>query len=194
TADQFHFVYRPITGNGEIIARVTSIGNSDPWAKAGVMFREALTGASRHAMMGTTPANGAWFGRRTDPGALSVSTKDPAGTPPAWVRLVRTGDLFEAYRSVNGTTWTRLGSETIPMGATIYVGLAITSHNATMVARATFSNVQVIGGSGNQSPAVTVTSPANGFTVTAPATVSLSASASDPENRMASVDFYVEGS
>src|SRR5688572_16354880 len=47
TADQFHFVYRPITGNGEIIARVASIGNTDPWAKAGVMFREALTGASQ---------------------------------------------------------------------------------------------------------------------------------------------------
>jgi len=193
TADQFHFVYRPITGNGEIIARVASIGNSDPWAKAGVMFREALTGASRHAMMATTPANGAWFGRRPDPGALSLSTKDPAGTPPAWVRLVRTGDLFEAYRSVNGTTWTRLGSETILMGATVYVGLAVTSHNNTLLTRAVLDNVQVIGGSGNQSPAVTLTSPAAGSQYTAPATVSLAATATDPENRMTAVDFYVEG-
>jgi hypothetical protein len=191
--DQFHFVYRPLTGNGEIVVRLASVGNTDPWAKAGVMFREALTGGARHAMMATTPGNGAWFGRRPNPDAISVSTKDVNGTPPAWLRLVRTGDLFEGYRSVNGTTWIRVGSETIPMVATIYVGLAVTSHNATIRTRSTFDNVTVTGGSGNQSPAVTLTSPASGSQFTAPATVSLAATATDPENRMASVGFYVEG-
>src|SRR5262249_5907012 len=41
-ADAFHYVYRPMTGNGEIIARVQRIENTDPWAKAGVMIRETL--------------------------------------------------------------------------------------------------------------------------------------------------------
>jgi hypothetical protein len=38
--------------------------------------------------------------------------------------------------------------------------------------------------------AVALTSPANGATFTAPATITLSASASDPENRLARVEFY----
>jgi len=39
-ADGFHYLYQPWTGNGEIIARVNSVGNTDPWAKA------SLTGSS----------------------------------------------------------------------------------------------------------------------------------------------------
>jgi hypothetical protein len=42
----------------------------------------------------------------------------------------------------------------------------------------------------NLPPAVTLTSPASGATFTAPATVTLTATASDPEGRMARVDFY----
>ena len=47
TSDQFRFVYQQLTGNGEIIARVTSLTNTDPWAKAGVMVREDLTANAR---------------------------------------------------------------------------------------------------------------------------------------------------
>ena len=46
------------------------------------------------------------------------------------------------------------------------------------------------GGSVNQSPTVALTSPANGATATAPATISLSATAADPDGFVAKVDFY----
>ena len=49
TSDQFHFVYQPLQGDVEVIARVASLQYADPWSKAGVMIRETLTGASRHA-------------------------------------------------------------------------------------------------------------------------------------------------
>jgi regulation of enolase protein 1 (concanavalin A-like superfamily) len=132
TSDQFHFVYQSMTGNGEIVARVASIGHTDMWAKAGVMIRESLTGASRHAMVVTTPAAGYAFQRRPETGAWSEHTTGGVGTAPGWVRLVRTGHYFEAYRSSNGSTWTRIGADSIPMGDTVYVGLAVTSHNAAV--------------------------------------------------------------
>jgi hypothetical protein len=44
TTDQFYFVNQPLSGDGEIVARVTSLTPTDPWAKAGVMFREAFPG------------------------------------------------------------------------------------------------------------------------------------------------------
>jgi hypothetical protein len=42
----------------------------------------------------------------------------------------------------------------------------------------------------NQAPTVMLTAPADGATFTAPATITLSATASDPEGRLARVDFY----
>src|SRR6185503_297907 len=43
TADAFHFVYQPWTGDGSIVTRVASVTNANAWSKAGVMFRESLT-------------------------------------------------------------------------------------------------------------------------------------------------------
>jgi hypothetical protein len=191
-ADQFRYVYQPMSGNGEVIARVVSLTNQHAWSKAGVMIREALTAQSRHAMVVTSISKGYAFQRRPEPGAYSEHTSGGSGTAPGWVRLVRTGDLFEAYRSANGTSWTRIGSDTIPMGDTVYVGLAVTSHNASAATTAVFDSVKITSSSGsNGNPAVSITAPANGAKYTTPATVTIAATATDPEGRMASVDFYV---
>ena len=194
TSDQMHFVYRAVTGDGELVARVASLANTHPWAKAGVMFRDTLTGSGRYAMMLLTAGQGYRFQRRPTTGGSTIYTGGPNGAAPGWVKVVRTGDMFVGYSSPDGVTWTGIGAETIPMGATVYVGLAVTSRNPSTLARATFTNVTTTySGSGNQPPAVSITSPAPGAQVTAPATVTINATASDPENRMSSVGFYVEG-
>ena len=41
-ADGFHFVHRPLEGDGQIVARVTAVQNTNNHAKAGVMIRESL--------------------------------------------------------------------------------------------------------------------------------------------------------
>jgi len=190
-ADQFHFVYKPVTGNAEVIARVSSIGNTDEWSKAGVMIREALTAQSKHAMVVTSIAKGYAFQRRPEVGGYSEHTAGGTGTAPGWVRLVRTGDLFEAYRSTTGTTWTKIGSDTIAMTDTVYVGIAATSHDAAQMATDVVDNLKITASaSTNDPPAVSITSPSSGTTVTAPTTVTINAIASDPEGKMTSVDFY----
>ena len=60
SADEFHFAYQTLDGDGEITARVASLQNSHSWAKAGVMMRESLTGNSAHAMMLLTPSSKIW--------------------------------------------------------------------------------------------------------------------------------------
>ena len=193
TADQFHFVYQPVSGNAEIIARVAAITNTNPWAKAGVMIRESLTAQSRHAMVAVSAANGYAFQRRPDVGGYSVHTAGGSGAAPGWVKLVRAGDLYTAYRSANGRTWTMIGSDTIPMGNTVYVGLAATSHNNSSLTTAVLDNFKVNATtSTNQDPAVSITSPINGASVTLPTTFTITATATDAENRMASVDFYAD--
>ena len=187
TADQFHFAYRTLTGNGEIVARIASLQDVTR-AKAGVMIREGLTAASRHAFAAVTPG-GVAFQRRLATGASSWST-GRTGTVPHWVRLVRSGSMFSAYRSTTGTSWTLIGSETIPMAATVYVGLAVTSRNVSALATATFTGATVTAGTSNAPPSVSLTSPLSTATFNAPAMINVTASASDSDGTIASVKFY----
>jgi glucose/arabinose dehydrogenase len=145
TADAFRYVYQPVNGNVEIRARVTGITNTNAWAKAGVMIRETLNGNSKHAMVVVTPGNGVAFQRRTSTGGASTHTAS-TGAVPYWVRLVRSGNTFTAYRSSTGTTWTQIASVSISMTANVFVGLPVTSHNNSALCTATFTNVTVSAG------------------------------------------------
>lgn len=152
TMDAFHFLYRPLAGDGTIIARVASVQNTDAWAKAGVMIRESLNPDARHAFMAITPGNGAAFQRRTATGGASTHTGGPAVVAPYWVRLQRSGNTLTGSASNDGSSWTTVGSDTVPMGALVNVGLAVTSHNNSTICTATFTNVSVSGGAFQQDP------------------------------------------
>jgi regulation of enolase protein 1 (concanavalin A-like superfamily) len=145
TADQFHYVYQPLSGDGTIVARVSSIQNTHQWVKAGVMIRGSLAATSAQATMLVTPGGtkGLAFQRRVNDGGLSTSTSAGGGTAPAWVRLVRTGNVISASRSQDGVTWTFVGSDSFAMGQTVYVGIALSSHDNTVVATATFDNISI---------------------------------------------------
>lgn len=191
TSDQFYYVYRRIAGDTTIIARVASVEYTHASAKAGVMVRESLTAGSRHAFVLVTPARGVGFHRRLATGGRTRGT-NISGTAPEWLRLVRSGSTFTASRSTNGTTWTTIAREIIPMKATVYVGLAVSSYNTATRATGMFTNVTVKGvppaPSGLTPPTVSLTAPTI-TSYTAPATIGLVASASDPDG-IAQVEFY----
>ncbi len=192
TSDQFRFVYQQITGDVDLIARVASLQRTHKWAKAGLMIRESLNADSRNAMALIAGSAGFSFQWRLDTGGLSDYDPWGRGNIPAWLRLVRTGFRIQAFGSYDGKTWTSLGVETVPMADTVYVGLAVTSHNSGSATTAVIDSFQMsTSSSTNQQPSVSLTSPASGASFAAPATVSLAASASDPEGRLARVEFYV---
>ncbi len=141
TADQFRFAYKQLSGIGSITARVVSISNTDPWAKAGVMIRELLEPGSVHAMIVVTPSNGVSFQYRINGGAASDQTAVIDITAPQWVRLTRSGNTFTGEYSDNGNTWTVLGSIDIAMLSDVYIGLCLTSHNVDATCTAEFSDV-----------------------------------------------------
>jgi hypothetical protein len=147
-SDEFHFAFKTLAGIGSIEAKILSVDNTDPWAKAGVMIRETLDAGSAHAMMVVTPASGVSFQRRPDEGGDSFSSDDTSGiTAPYWVKIER--DLagnFSAYSSANGSVWQKLDvAEPIQMGTNVYIGLAVTAHNPTATCEAVFSNVTITG-------------------------------------------------
>ena len=129
TADQFFYVCQPLSGDGQIIARVRSVDNTDVWAKAGVMIRESLDANSKNVMADVTSANGVSFQRRRSTGGGGEHTTIGGLSTPYWVRLVRRGDTFTGYRSPDGRAWTVIDSDVIAMARDLVVGLAVTAHN-----------------------------------------------------------------
>jgi hypothetical protein len=143
TADQFRFVSRSVTGDVDIVTRVDSLAAVHRWTKAGVMIRADAAAGSPHAFMLVSGEKGLAFQRRPERDGLSVSTEGGAGTAPRWLWLSRRGDRFEAYAAVDGGAWTRVGTDTIPMPASVLAGLALTSHHDGAIATAVFSNTVV---------------------------------------------------
>ena len=145
TADSFRYVYQPSSGDCEIRARVVSVPNTDPWAKAGVMIRESTAPGAVNAAVVVTPSNGVEFQRRTSTGGTTSSTVVPGVTAPRWLRLVRTAaNSFRAYYSTDATNWTSIGANTsISMSNSVSIGLAVTAHNNNTTCTATFDNVSL---------------------------------------------------
>jgi len=149
-ADEFHFAYKKLTGQGSIVAKVLSVSNTDPWAKAGVMIRETLDPNSRHALACVTPGNGVASEGRISAGAASFSLNQTGITAPRWIKLDRSVlGVFTVTHSADGITWVPVEgapSQAISMSAeTVYIGLAVTAHNADATCEAVFSNVTTTG-------------------------------------------------
>jgi regulation of enolase protein 1 (concanavalin A-like superfamily) len=153
TADQFRFVYKQLTGNGTLLARVDSLDNTHAWAKAGVMIRETLDMSSTWASVFYGGENGARYQARltTAAGATSdtpVATADQiAQRAPVWIKIERLGNQFNGYYSQDGQNWTSMvwNPQTINMSSTVYIGLAVTSHVSGTLCGAEFSGIQSTG-------------------------------------------------
>ncbi|HMF42626.1 MAG TPA: silent information regulator protein Sir2, partial [Polyangia bacterium] len=146
TADALHYAYQPLTGDGRIVARVTSVQNTNAWTKAGVMIRDTLDPGSAQAFMLVSFSKGLAFQRREAANGASVNTSGAMAAAPYWVMLDRTGNTINAYQSEDGVLWTLVDTDTVAMGATVNVGLGVSSHTTTATATATFDNVSVVAG------------------------------------------------
>ena len=148
-ADEFHFAYKMLSGTGSIVAKVNSVQNTNGWSKAGVMIRESLNPDSAHALACVTPSNGVAAQGRPSTGGVSFNTNQTGVAAPYWVKLERSvSGLFTVSHSANGTSWQAVTGATpqnIPMGSNVYIGLALTAHDAALTCQAVFSNVTTTG-------------------------------------------------
>jgi ABC-type transport system involved in multi-copper enzyme maturation permease subunit len=140
--DSFYFVRQPLTGNGTITVRVTSLTgqhatlSSGPppaggelvpgladWAKAGIIIKQGTHQGSAYAARVVTGGHGT---RMQD-----NFTGDTAGLPgavsaahPRWLRLTRSGDTITGYDSADGTRWTRVTTVRLAgLPSTVQAGL-----------------------------------------------------------------------
>ncbi len=155
-SDSFTYVYKAVTGNTALIARVTGVGAASA-PMAGVMFRESLAANSRMAM--TINFKGTSSELRPGVDGLGISTRGadsndhginyryhPNGAVPYWVKVERFGDLVTLFSSPDGVNWSPSKSAKFyNLPSTYYLGLAVCSRANGTATTATFTNVSITG-------------------------------------------------
>ena len=144
-ADQFHYVYQSMPGNGSIVARVVSQSGVNTNGFAGIMIRETTaTGSS--FMFAARQGNGTMVARsRTSTGGATTSTNGPSRTlPNYWLELVRTGTNIAALTSTNGSTWVAVRTNSFTMATNVTFGLFVSSGNTNVLDSDVFTNITVV--------------------------------------------------
>jgi hypothetical protein len=112
-ADAFHYVFQPLSGNGQIIAQLGSLQNKheddadvqhQQWEKAGIMIRESLDAAASNAFLAVSRSQGAVFQRRHAPAGETLNAALSNISAPCWIKLTRKGNVFSAFLSKDGKT------------------------------------------------------------------------------------------
>ena len=159
--DSFYFVRQPLTGDGSLTVRLTSMTGLlppasavneqagqkgmpnpaatapglEPWAKTGIIVKSSLNQGSAYAAMTAAAGHGVrmqWNYTADIPG-LSGAV-GPAN--PRWLRLTRVGDVITGYDSADGAHWTRVGAVTLPgLPATVQAGLFATSPDYSVISQ-----------------------------------------------------------
>jgi glucose/arabinose dehydrogenase len=156
-ADQFNYAYTTVNGDGTIIARVTTLQNTDAggWSKAGIMFRNDSTAGSANVSIVQSWSHGVSFQWRSTAGGGSSFTAISGINPPVWLKLVRSNATFTGSYSTDGGTWTQVSSQSVTMNNTVLAGLDVTAHNNAALNTATYTNVSVTGSATNVPPQIT---------------------------------------
>ncbi len=158
-ADSFRFSYQPLGATGSVIAKVASqekaynvpdhrTASPHPQAKAGVMIRESTSPSAASVVLDVKPDGGLEFMVRYSAGEPTTYLGG-ALTPgrDVWLGLARAGtsEIAASY-SLDGVSWTPLGSVSIAFGSTeLLAGLVVTSHDPAAVHGALFRDVRIMG-------------------------------------------------
>jgi YD repeat-containing protein len=120
-----------------------TVSNNTIIGSGGLMIRPSLAAGSPMISIYRWATSLVLASRRTTQGgAITYNGNSYTGT---WVRIQRTGDVFDSAYSANGVTWTTIDSRTLTLASTLYVGMAVCSRQANQLTTATFSNLAVSG-------------------------------------------------
>ena len=153
-SEQCTFMSMPWTGDGSFTARLTSVSASPSGASVsqysafGVMMRSNTSNNCAFAMSGyNTYVAPIFFKHRDATGALGTGASlfNYSGVAiPVWSRLVRSGSMFSAFYSFDGSTWTPVGTPAaVPVSSTALVGLAVSPQNP-VTTTAVFDNLVLL--------------------------------------------------
>jgi hypothetical protein len=140
-SDAFHFVFKPVRGNSEIVARVLDVRPMDPWAKAGLMMRASLAADAPNLFVGMG-ARAGFLQWRSEKGDRTERGRDPGLRPPYWLKLKRDGENFAAFMSRDGRQWMATQELRVRMDEEMLVGIAVSGGQSGLLNRALFDRIE----------------------------------------------------
>lgn len=140
--DKFYFVHKPLTGDGSITVRLTSmtgrikdpsprgtigpgpkpVPGMVPWAKAGVMIKDGIRQGTPYVAVMVTAEHGVRMQHNfthdtaSRPGGVSENS-------PRWLRLTREGDTLIGYESFDGKQWIKIDTVQMVLPDTVQIGM-----------------------------------------------------------------------
>jgi len=166
TSDGFYFTAAPLTGDFDVQGRLPSFTGTGSSQRMGIMARDILSHNAPYVFSffkGNSTSH--FLQYRTTTGATPTQVTGGAYAAPQWMRLKRVGNVFSAYASTDGTSWTQTGtSQTITLATTCYVGLAVTTASTSTAETAVFDNLNFapvvnVGPNVNAGPALSGSGP-----------------------------------
>lgn len=125
TSDNVTFMYKPVTGNVNIVARIKKV--SSGWnTLGGIMLRNSLNPNSAYVSTSGLDTRCAFDSYRLSDGSNSGyqgSSTNWAWPAYMWVKLSKTGNTITSYYSTDGANWILYHTFTVAMGSNIYAGL-----------------------------------------------------------------------
>jgi regulation of enolase protein 1 (concanavalin A-like superfamily) len=156
-SDGFHFVFKPLVGDGSVTTRLLKAQDADG-VKIGVMIRDVVDDPGSKTI--TLQRSGGGLGGES---VLRVISGDVAGGEgdrmgkdrkmcpdgdanlfppsqlPIWLKIERRGDTFTPYASADGAAWVPVGrAQRIKMGNSISAGVFVCAGSDGTLQSATF--------------------------------------------------------
>ena len=144
--DAMFFVYQAWTGDGQMTVRLNHL--QELWgSQAGVMIRESLDPTAKDVSLAGRSSEGVVEGAdlraKSSPGGTPGTLASVNFTMPNWLRLVRIGNTFYGLVSADGVNWGQIGSVSVPMASSVYVGAFINPDQHNVWQTADFDHVTV---------------------------------------------------
>ena len=146
-SDIFQYTFTSLSGNGEIIAKVVSLENTNPFASAGIMIRENINTDSKFFSLAVSAENGIIMRKREENGEnAEQDIKDAVGAP-YWIKLMRISDkYFFGQISKDRKNWKTVKSDEIKsFENNTKIGLFVTDINNDSLTTAVFDSVFIDG-------------------------------------------------
>jgi regulation of enolase protein 1 (concanavalin A-like superfamily) len=155
--DGFHFVFKPLAGDGSVTTRLLTAQDADD-VKIGIMMRDVADDPGSKTI--TLQRSGGGLGGESVLRAVSGDTADPdanrmgkdrkmcpdgnanlfpASQLPIWLKIERHGDYFTPYASTDGAAWVPVGrAQRIKMNSSISAGVFVCAGSDGTLQSATF--------------------------------------------------------
>src|SRR5262245_4543856 len=147
--DALYYAYQPWSGDGTIVARLSALQLY--WDnRAGVMIRESLDPGSAYVALHGRPTGSVGVLQE----GVDLVTRLQAGAGPSfagsidvpipyWLKLTRTGDVFDAAVSSDGATWVSVSRVRVLMQQNVYIGTDVLSAQPGVWVTASFDHIAV---------------------------------------------------